>query len=922
MRIVRRLTLLLLVVCPAAAALAQAPSDPWRTATTPHFRVHYPAPYEAWSLRAAQRLEAIREAVVREVGFAPKQITDVLVLNPVADPNGITLPLLDSPRIILYTEAAGPELEIGDYTEWIDLLTVHEVTHLVHLLRPSRNPIQQLFARALPLDPITLRAPRWVLEGYATVVEGRLTGSGRPGSAMRAAILRRWAQNGRLPTYGQLAANRSFLGMSMAYLAGSAYLEWLEERGGAGSLRKLWARMTARQNRTFDQAFEGVFGDRPDRLYGRFVAELTERAVTLDRAAAASAREETLWQETTRNAGDPDVSPDGSQLALVLRPREKPARIVVLSTSASTEEESKLGERIAKILARDPEDVAPVRVRPLPRKPLHSFTPPDGGDVETPRWLPDGRALLYSHRQPDRDGFLHRDLFVWRLEDGANRRVTQLADVSDADPFPDGKRAVAVRGRFGYSQLVVVDLDRGDVAPLTEPSLERVYSHPRVRADGGEIAYSVHDHGGWRVAVRAIDSGAERLLAAEPRTNVIMPEWSRTAPGDLYATVMERGFIDLHRFAADGADVAITRTQGAAFSAAPSSDGRLFFMSLEPDGFTVRTIDGNASSAPSDAPRAAIADRDLTPALPLVASATRSFPSGPLSAPRPYGIGRQEPSWFTGGAYAANVRTTELGARFGDVVGRLDTLVVGAIGGADSPHGAAIASTWRGWPVAVSAHAYIARGVDAPEHGLELRGSWDAVFPLSSLRIDAGALTGSLTRAFAESSFRTHQLHGSARSDEGVAIAVDGGEGARHLRASARASFALGGLHAGVRYQRDATGGAKDALQQIAVGGIDSSLTPHSAFATRVLDPALDPRTLLGSRYEGRRAELGLGAVTAFWQSHNVAGRHTSLAGLELVTRRAPTPIVKAPALDLTLGIARLLDDHRTRAWLAIRWRP
>lgn len=918
MRIVHRLTLLLLVVCPAAAALAQAPSAPWRTVTTPHFRVHYPAPYEAWSLRAAQRLEAIRDAVVAEVGFAPKQITDVIVENPVADPNGITLPLLDSPRIILFTEAAGPELEIGDYTEWIDLLTVHEVTHLVHLLRPSRNPMQQLLGRALPLDPITLRAPRWVLEGYATVVEGRLTGSGRPSSAMRAAILRRWAQNGRLPTYAQLAANRNFLGMSMAYLAGSAYLEWLEERGGEGSLRKLWARMTARQNRTFDEAFEGVFGDRPDRLYGRFVAELTERAVTLDRAAAATAREGTLWQETTRNAGDPDVSPDGSQLALVVRPRTQPARIVVLSTAAATEEETKLGARIAKILARDPEDVAPVRTRPLSRKPLHSFTPPDGGDVETPRWMPDGRALLYSHRQPDADGFLHRELFVWRLQDGANRRVTRLGDISDADPFPDGHRAVAVRNRFGFSQLVVVDLDSGSVAELTPPSLDRVYSHPRVSADGREIAYSVHESGSWRVAARTIDAGSERVLAAAPRTNVVMPEWSRTAPGELYATVMERGFIDLHRFAADGGDVAITRTQGAAFSAAPSSDGRLFFMSLEPDGFTVRTIDsGAAAHAPP-----AIADRDLTPALPLVASTTRPFASGPLSTPRSYGLGRQEPAWFTGGAYAANVRTTELGVRFGDVVGRLDTLVVGAIGGANSPHGAAIATTWRGWPVAVSAHAYSARGVDAPEHGLELRGSWDAVFPLSYVRVDAGALTGSLTRAFAESSFRTHQLHGAARSDEGVAVAIDGGEGARHLRAIARASVALGGLRLGARYQRDATGGANDALQQIAVGGIDTSLTPLSAFATRVLDPALDPRTLLGSRYEGRRGELGLGVVTAFWQSHNVAGRHTSLAGLELVTRRPPTPIVKAPALDLTLGIARLLDDHRTRAWLAIRWRP
>ena len=41
--------------------------------------------------------------------------------------------------------------------------------------------------------------------------------------------------------------------MSMAYLLGSAYLEWLEERAGPGSLRNLWARMTARTPRELRQ---------------------------------------------------------------------------------------------------------------------------------------------------------------------------------------------------------------------------------------------------------------------------------------------------------------------------------------------------------------------------------------------------------------------------------------------------------------------------------------------------------------------------------------------------------------------------------------------------------------------------------------------------------------------------------------------
>src|SRR5947209_3605783 len=238
---------------------AQAPSADWRTLSTPHFRVHYPASSEAWARRAAARLESIRERVVAEVGYAPPEVVDVLVSDPIADPNGQALPFLGWPRMVLWTSPPGPESEIGHYTDWTELVAVHEETHLVHLLRPSRNPTRRLLETLVPLGPIPANAPRWVMEGYATVVEGWLTGSGRPNGDVRAAILRRWAQGGKLPTYPRLAADSgSWRGMSMAYLLGSAYLEWLEERAGPGSLRNLWARMTARTARSLDDAFRGV----------------------------------------------------------------------------------------------------------------------------------------------------------------------------------------------------------------------------------------------------------------------------------------------------------------------------------------------------------------------------------------------------------------------------------------------------------------------------------------------------------------------------------------------------------------------------------------------------------------------------------------------------------------------------------------
>src|SRR5881227_690141 len=141
-----RLTLLAFV---AVSLSAQAPHEPWRTIQTKHFRVHYPKQFEGWATRAASRLESVRDAVVAEVGFSPEQVTDVMVIDPIAEANGETIPLLDTPRMIFYAEPPGPELQIGEYSDWIDLLAVHETAHLVHLLRPSRNPFERLLERWL-----------------------------------------------------------------------------------------------------------------------------------------------------------------------------------------------------------------------------------------------------------------------------------------------------------------------------------------------------------------------------------------------------------------------------------------------------------------------------------------------------------------------------------------------------------------------------------------------------------------------------------------------------------------------------------------------------------------------------------------------------------------------------------------------------
>jgi hypothetical protein len=953
-------------------ALAQGPSADWRTLSTPHFRVHYPVESEAWAGRAAARLESIRDRVIEEVGYAPPEVVDVLISDPVADANGMAFPFLGWPRMVLWTSPPGPESTIGHYADWAELLIVHEQTHLVHMLRPSRNPLRQLLARLIPAGPIALGAPRWVTEGYATVVEGRLTGAGRPNGDLRASILRRWAQTGKLPSYGRLSSgSESWLGLSMAYLVGSAYLEWLEERSGPGSLRNLWARMTARTARSFDEAFEGVFGDSPADLYDRFRAELTWRALEAERLRKEGEREGELWQDLSWSVGSPTLSPDGERLAIVVDTRDDPAELAVFSTAPDEEAEKEWQKRREEILERDPEDVPAVRTAPQARKRLHTLPARGGVEPTMPRWMPDGKSILFVRFEPDPQGFLHPDLFQWTPETGGVRRLTREADLRDPDPAPDGTWAAATRNRHGYSQVVRVDLATGAVRDLTEASVETVHDQPRVSPDGRRVAFARHREGSWRLVILDIDSGGTTELSPPRGATVASPAWSPDGR-TVYAVVGQAGFIDLHAFPADGAGgpTPLTRTRGATFSPSPAPDGTgLFYLSLEPDGLDLRRLALPAPAAAAVSP--AELPTGLAPAVrPPEPAAPEPFAAAEVSEGRSYGLGRQELFALLGGSAASNGGVWELGVRGGDVVGRLDWLALGSIGEGGWPEGGALAAAWRGWPVELGVHFFQSterpteefriaeRGnlLDLDRRGIELSAGWDRTWSGGGLRMEARGLwneieleRGPLVRRLDQrigslaGGWGGLSRWGSWRLEPGLALHAEAGrtEGASSwLRYGGTARVGIGHDDTRLRlsWTRNASEDVGYGFDLYQLGGAEVTILPGTALSGRIAAPGLPVGTLLGTDHEGQRAELTLDFLPApvFYERHRLWGQGRekgdwlSLAGLEYRFSLAPLPIGRLPGLDLRVGVARVLDEPflvevlegETRWWLVTTWRP
>ncbi|MEO8337318.1 MAG: hypothetical protein ABI664_20235, partial [bacterium] len=168
-----------LALAPPARAQQPRPWLDWQTVETEHFVFHFPRQYTAWTLALAQRMEGVRSQVAAVVGFIPERRVDIVVDDPINDANGTAFTTLDAPTIVLYPTPPDPREDIGNFRVWGELVATHEFAHMAQLTRPSRNRWRRLLwdLSPVPLGPIAVDAPRWAIEGYATYVEGRVTGT-------------------------------------------------------------------------------------------------------------------------------------------------------------------------------------------------------------------------------------------------------------------------------------------------------------------------------------------------------------------------------------------------------------------------------------------------------------------------------------------------------------------------------------------------------------------------------------------------------------------------------------------------------------------------------------------------------------------------------------------------------------------------
>ncbi|MBK8794665.1 MAG: M48 family metallopeptidase [Holophaga sp.] len=468
----------------------QAPDAAWKTYPTPHYRIHFPANpsggFQPFAEEIASKIEGIHAKVTEWVGHEAKGPIDVVLRDPVLEANGMAVPLLKRPFVELWKTPPEAEDAIGHFTTWVDLLVVHELTHIHHMMWPQNRPRFWDKVLDLPIGPVANKAPRWVTEGYATLIEGRITGSGRPHGAYRAAVIRQWALQGKLPSYGAVSGMGGFRGGSMAYLIGSAYLEWLERQNAQDPdiLKKFWKQLASRKRRDFEPSFRATFGIAALDGYDRWRAEVTHDALALERRAKAEGliREGELFTRINGEVTDLAVSPDGTKLLARVLSKAKPG-IQVWDLAAKPEEKKKTEKKETpdpnEVEDRKPEYPEPTPLAIIRRR---------NGILPRHAWWTAPEQITFEMRKPNGEGVLEPTFLMANLK---SRQVSRgrAPEAPKATPFGwkelDGTWNLVKTGPDGQVQRLTRTLSAA-WQPAPTPDGKALY-YVQLSATGCEI---------------------------------------------------------------------------------------------------------------------------------------------------------------------------------------------------------------------------------------------------------------------------------------------------------------------------------------------------------------------------------------------------------------------------------------------------
>jgi len=544
-RALARLTIVATLIAGATIPrLAGAQVDPtlaWRTLATPHFRVHFTAGLDSVAHRAAGSAERAWGRLAGELQ-APRGLVDLILGDNVDYTNG-SATVFPSNRITIYARPVVDASSLRFIDDWVDLVVSHELTHIFHLDRTAGwwRVGQYVFGRNPFLFP-GLYTPSWLDEGIAVYYETRLTGAGRIAGTDHEAIARAQALDDALPALQTISqASPRWPAGNMVYAYGSLLVDDMARRGGPGAMRRF---IDIEAGRTLPYLLNtnarAAFGIGFDSAFRLFTDSLRRQALM------------------AQSRGDARILSKGGWDAE--RPRWLDATHLIYA-----------GDDARDVTALREIDVTSGTTRFVARRnSVEASTPiAHGARVFTQFDLTDPYTLRG-------DLYLERDGATTRLTEGA--RLTQ-ADVFETAPANGAAPLAIVAAQLepGASRLVRLEVNGDRVTrttPLTNASLDTIWSEPRWSHDGRRIAAARWRRTGLQeIVILDAATGRVEQVVGTSRAVVVSPAWSA---GDtaVYFTSDRSGQSSLYRASLPGGALALVASTATALAESePSPDG-------------------------------------------------------------------------------------------------------------------------------------------------------------------------------------------------------------------------------------------------------------------------------------------------------------------------------------------------------------
>lgn len=598
----------LLVEFSARSARAGDPYLQWYTVKTPHFRVHYHGGLEDIAQRTANSAESVHERLAPELGWAPRQVTEIVVTDDTDGANGsaATLPYN---TIRLFATAPDDMSPLGDYDNWINELVTHEYTHILQIDNTSGLPAlgNAVFGKTFAPNQAQ---PRWILEGLAVVMESEHTSGGRLRSSQFDMYLRADVLEHRLARLDQISnPARRWPSGNLWYLYGAKFIGWIVDTYGPDTYAAVAADYGASVIPWgINRSIRRVTGRTYEELYVGWQASL-ERKYGAQAAAVRGLGLREGRQITHRGyvAATPRFIPDCD--------RTGAQRVAYERDDGDTTP----GVYAISLGAKDPDETAELIAR-------------SGGRGVS---FDDQCSLYFENFAPSRRLYSFSDLLRQpphtRSPQGTERsrqRLTVGERANAPDVSADGRWLSYVTNRAGTSTLRIAHLNaaheiENERRLVPSAQFEQAYT-PRFSPDGRSIAYSAWTRGGYRdIRIVDVNSGSFYELTHDRAVDQ-QPVWAPDGK-TLYFVSDRSGIANIYAYDLSTRSIAqVTNVLTGAYMPAVSSDGRtLVYVGYGSGGFDLfeLPLDRRRFLAAPDAPddRAPAVEPSISHAWPVEA---------------------------------------------------------------------------------------------------------------------------------------------------------------------------------------------------------------------------------------------------------------------------------------------------------------